>query len=164
MNNQTVMRELIDCCSDLQKIKKEMNRNKLSPANRFLTDYAIIRASGTIEISLKQIITHFCCNSNVPQANQYILSTHEKMSYSIKYNDLLSRLKKFDSHWKTSLKKLVDQDNKRNMHIDRWNSLINERHQIAHGNVTNTTITINNTISYFRSAIKIIRYIDSVIK
>lgn len=47
---------IADCLSELRRVKKQVDKHKTTEMARFLTNYAIIRASGTIEQSYKTIV------------------------------------------------------------------------------------------------------------
>ena len=165
MNNQKADQCLRQCQYDLLVIQKTIKANQFAPINSFLCSHAIVRASGAIEMSLKAILIDFCSCSNVIQTNQYLLNLHQKKSYSISYADLLGQLSKFDDNWKDSLKnKMAHLPNlKEKKYKTSWNSLINERHKIAHGALNSTPISIDNTIKYFLCAKRIIRFLDKVV-
>ena len=124
---------LDDCADELQKIKKRIDKNQFDDMVMFLQRYAIIKACGTVESVIKNMIAdHVDANTN-PEIQHYI-ATNVRDSSKVKQHGTE----------KTSL-----------------NSLVQLRNDFAHGLSPNTTI--NTIIRYFNDSRVIVTLVDETL-
>jgi len=162
MNNVDAEQLLNECQAELDSIKGLLNN--LSPFDSivpYLTKYALIKSSGTIEQSYKVIIADFCDHKQNQQVKTYIQNTFRNGSRNPSYENICKSLAEFDSTWNTDFKKQIG--NKKNSGKLRTSlkSLNEARNEFAHGGSPNITFT--SIYEYFDDATKIIEILDRIV-
>jgi hypothetical protein len=163
MNNTKALQLIADCNTELNDIKGIMK--KISPFDNtipYLTNYAIIKACGTIEQSFKTIIADYCQKGQNAQVTNYIHNTFRESSLNPSYDNICRSLSAFDAIWHDSFKKRVSSRKNKDKLITSLKSLNQARNTFAHGNTT--TISFRSVVQYFNDSLKIIRVLDMVIK
>lgn len=148
--------KLDDCADELQKIKRRIDKDQFDEIVMFLQRYAIIKACGTIEFVVKNMIAdHVDANTN-PEIQNYITANVRDSSTNPKTGNISSLLGEFSPEiWKK------DFDDKLKVHTEEkgsLNSLVQLRNDFAHGRSPNTTI--NTIILYFNHSRTIITLIE----
>lgn len=151
--------KLDDCADELQKIKKRIDKNQFDEMVMFLQRYAIIKACGTIESVVKNMIAdHVDANTN-PEIQNYISTNVRESPANPKTGKISDLLGEFSSGvWKTNFDEKVKQHGEEKVSL---NSLVQLRNDFAHGLSPNTTI--NTIIRYFDHARTIITLVDETL-
>lgn len=161
MNNQNAFSSLNNCNQELYKIKKIIEvfgqDHNIVP---FLTNYAVIKCCGTIEICFKTIISDF--HDTLPhQAKKYIQNTFLMSSKNPNKSNICDSLNKFDENWKKEfISKLVAEIHANKIESS-LSSLNSARNELAHGG--NPTVSFNSLLIYFEDSKRIIEILDEVI-
>lgn len=162
MNNAEVAQDLLACDAELNHVQEIItNLGVTSPIVPYLTKYAVIRACGSIETSFKAVIADYCSYSSTRQIKRYIDRRVREGSANPTFENILKFLFDFDADWKVAFKtKLNTEPNKSNLLLS-LQSLVNARNDFAHGG--NPTASINDVITYFGHAKRVIEIIDLVV-
>ena len=154
---------IVDCTSELNDIDSKISSlESLDKTKAYLTQYALIKACGTLEIVYRSIVADFFDKSNLKQVPKYIEKTVRKGSMSAKYENMCNLLGKFDDDWVKDFKDLVEKHPYSQKIISSSNSLVNNRHQLAHGR--NPTATFQDIFGYYNDTLELIKIMDSVVK
>ena len=162
MNNIRAAQLIADCKIELNGIRGIINQtNPFDAIIPFLTNYAIIKACGTIEQSFKTIIADFCQTNQNPQVQNYIQNTFRESSQNPSYDNICKSLAAFDTNWKDSFKRRIR--NKANtFKLKTSLKALNEaRNTFAHGNITSVSFT--SVFGYFEDSLVIIETLDRVV-
>ena len=126
---------LSECTDELNDIESRINDlPALDKARCYLTNYALIRACGTVEFVYRSIVADHFSQLGNPRLDTYLDSTIRQGSNSAKYDNMKSLLKKFDPQWSSTFSNLVTvQTTDGQRLISASNSLVANRHQFAHG-------------------------------
>ncbi len=161
MNNLTALESLEDCAAELVRINHVIIA--FGPAHDvvpFLTNYAIIKCCGTIELCFKLIISDF--HNTLPlQAKRYIESTFTNSSMNPTKDNICKSLKQFDLDWNKQFKDMLGADPDNGRLESSLKSLNDARNAFAHG--SNPGVSFNSTVVYFNDARKIIDILDTVV-
>ena len=154
---------LIEACDDeLKDIAGKIEKaSSFDKTIFYLTQYALIKASGTIEFAVKCIVADYCDLSTTSQVQNYIDTTIRNSSMSSKYQNMMSLLKKFDANWGTSFKDKVNAMEDAQKVIQSADSLVNNRHCFAHGK--NTTASFADILQYYNDAKRLLSLLDEVV-
>lgn len=134
----------------------------LDKAKLYLTNYALIKACGTIEFVYRSIVADFFDQSSLSQIHTYIDKTIRSGSMSATYDNMSKLLGKFDDNWKKSFVNLVKQRTDKQKIIDSSNSLVNNRHLFAHGKAP--TASFNDIFQYYQDTLELIKMLNKVVK
>lgn len=154
------LKELIDdCTTELNDIEAKING--LSPLDKtkvYLTKYALIKASGTVEFVYRSIVADWFCQYAVPQLDYYLDNTVRAGSMSATYDNMSKLLGKFDVEWSKDFKKSVEVLPDKNRLIQASNSLVTNRHSFAHGR--EPTATFGEIKQYYHDVLILIDELD----
>lgn len=156
MNNKYSL-ILDDCENELNNIQKWINGNRLDSNVKYLTAYAVIKASGTIELVLKRLLFDVVSVGSTVEARNYF--THNIIDASFnpspdKINRILDRL---SSEWSTQFRDII----RGSQGKSQLNSLVGLRNSFAHG--TSITVTIAEVIEYYNSGKLILEQLETVL-
>lgn len=161
MNNQEAQDNIDKCLEELQRIYHLVEgHGGTSPIVPFLTNYAIVRACGTIEFSFKTIISDSLSGHSTQIAN-YIDHTIRNSSMNPSRENISKTLKKFDETWNTEFK------NRINTHPDSArikssiDSLNSSRNSFAHGDPLSASF--EDIRNYFNDSVIIIQILDDIV-
>ena len=70
--NDDEKRVLEDCNLEIQRIKNWINNNKLDSNVKFLVSYAVIKASGSIELVFKSMINTFLSQNCIDETKVFL--------------------------------------------------------------------------------------------
>ena len=151
---------LDDCSDELEKIKTRINKDQFDDMVKFLQRYAIIKACGTIEYVVKNMIAdHVDVGSNSELQN-YISVKVRESSTNPTTGNISNLLGEFSSTgWKRKF------DTELVNHLEEkasLNSLVQLRNDFAHGK--SPTIGILNIIKYYDHARSIVLLVEMVLK
>ncbi|CAN2040372.1 RiboL-PSP-HEPN domain-containing protein [Candidatus Magnetomoraceae bacterium gMMP-15] len=163
MNNRNAKQLIDECNEELNQLKNTIKKlgtfNNIVP---FLTKYAIIKVSGTIEQSFKIIIADFCNQSNIQQTKNYVDNTFRNSSLNPSLDNIYRSLKIFDKEWNKKFKLLLNNEPNFSKLKTSIRSLNNLRNSFAHGG--NPKTTIDDIIEYFNDSCIIIQLLDNVVR
>ena len=152
-----------ECTIELNDISSRMGKlPPLDKARLYLTNYALIKACGTVEFVYRSIVADFFDQSSLSQIHTYIDKTVRSGSMSATYDNMSKLLGKFDDNWKLSFVNLVKQRANKQKIIDSSNSLVNNRHLFAHGKAP--TASFNDIFQYYQDTLELIKMLDTVVK
>ena len=157
------LQDMISACStELADIGNKMaNLAPLDKTKSYLTQYALIRACGTIEFVYRSIVADFFDQFGVDQIETYIDKTVRRGSMSCTYDNMRSLLGKFDDSWSNNFKRLVNQHPDGQRMMSSVNSLVTNRHLFAHGRPP--TATFSDICQYYQDGLSLIGLFDSVV-
>lgn len=144
------------CASELQKIKVRIDKDKFDEMVMFLQRYSIIKACGTIETVVKNLIADHVDDGTSSEIQNYIQKKVRESSTNPSTGNISALLGEFSSQeWKVNFDEKVAQHGSEKGSL---NSLVQLRNDFAHGNSPNTTI--NTIIKYFDDARVIITLVE----
>lgn len=145
--------------TELQEIKKwiDSGRNKFDSKTRYLISYAVIKASGTVEVVFKNIIYDFL-SENVKEETAFYI---EKMILDSSCNPNIGNMSNILQNISVDFKKKFDDKVKQSGKKDKINSLVQLRNDFAHGE--SITVSIETVITYFEAAKDIILILNEVV-
>ena len=156
--NQDDKRILEDCDSEIEIIKKWIDNHKLDSNVKFLVSYAVIRASGSIEVVFKSMISTFLSQNCIKETKQYLAKNIVESSANPSPTMIKKFLEKFDSdRTKEFEDKLKGTQEKGDL-----TSLVNLRNNIAHGQPIPSTIT--EVESYYLSGKMVLQTLEQILK
>lgn len=160
--NVNVQNLLNDCGNELNKIDQIINSlGPLDQTRAFLTKYALIKTSGTLEYAYRSIIADHFSQYNIPQIDTYLNISIRESPSSVKYDNICTILGKFDVNWKNNFKTTITSRRDGNQLIQASNSLVNNRHAFAHGK--EPTATLNDIKQYYNDIIIMINELDQIV-
>ncbi len=163
MKNKNVQKAVEDCKQELKRIADDIRKvGKTASLVPYLNKYALIRACGTVELSIKTIIVEHCEIGANPPTKSFLSRNIKDRGRNFKYEDICKYLKEFDPDWAKNFKLAVDTYSNKQDIIASMTSLIDARNQFAH--CGNPTASIVDVKKYFRNACRIIYCIDKVVK
>lgn len=160
--NSVLTTLITDCTNELSDIKNKVDA--LPPLDKtkiYFTNYALIKACGTVEYVYRGIIADFVENGASQQIVKYIDATIRNGSMSPTYDNMCGILVRFDDNWLSTFKIRVNRRTDRNKIISSSNSLVTNRHAFAHGK--NSTATLVEIIDYYQDVVKLIYELDAVV-
>lgn len=154
--------QLQDCTNELLDIEQKINSlSGFDKTKIYLTNYALIKACGTIEFVYRSIVADFFAGSSFSQIHTYLDNTVRKGSMSATYTNMCSLLGKFDDSWKANFKAAVEGHPDKNKMISSANSLVNNRHTFAHGRVPSATF--QDIHNYYKDVLVMVALFDAVV-
>lgn len=147
-----------ECTAELNDISSRIGKlPPLDKARLYLTNYALIKACGTVEFVYRSIVADFFDQSSLSQIHTYIDKTVRSGS-----DNMGKLLGKFDDNWKKTFVNLVKQRGDKQKIIDSSNSLVTNRHLFAHGK--SPTASFNDIFQYYHDTLELINMLDMVVK
>ncbi|MBN2058368.1 MAG: hypothetical protein JW782_06200 [Candidatus Saganbacteria bacterium] len=125
----------------------------------FLSKYAIIRACGSVERSIKKIIYDKAAASTTIETKKYLENTIIESSMNPSLYNIRKLLNKFGDEWSSEFNSRMSSITKKEQ--DSLQSLVDLRNEFAHGG--NPTATASNIREYFEDSIKIVELLDNII-
>ena len=152
-----------DCTSEIADIENRiLNMPALDKEVRYLTNYTLIKVSGTLEFVYRSIVADYFTKYADSKVDTYIDSTIRNGPMSAKYEQMCNLLSKFDDSWCKSFKNIVSSTPNSNQLISSSNSLVTNRHCFAHGKAP--TATFMDIKQYYQDVLQLIHLFDSVVK
>lgn len=118
--------------------------------------YLCVLAAGLLENSLKAIYSDFVRGSASPQVANFATSMLENIQ-NPKAQRFVETARAFNPEWARDLEAFLDSES--GVRKDAIDSIMNNRHQIAHGR--NTSISVARVREYLRRAIEVIDYVET---
>lgn len=154
--------QLQQCKAELDNIDSIIRSSPLDKNVPYLTMYALIKSCGTIEYVFKSIVADYFSISTIPQIHTYIDNTVREGYSSPKYDNICRLIRKFDDKWTKAFKQNIEDHPNKNKIIDSINSLVNNRHQFAHGK--NPTVSFKEIQNYYSDSVEVLNILDAVVK
>ena len=163
MINQNVKKNLKECMTELRDIEKILNSNSMyfNRITKYLTNYAIIKACGTIEFSIKCLIADYFSENQSEYINNFLSTKVRDCSANPDISFIHNMIKSFDEDANKKFKRKLNEDINKDRLIQSLNSLKTERNSLAHGKAT--TISLINVLEYFKDSKKIISILDEIL-
>lgn len=151
------IRRLDDCKVELDNIRMWINSNPLHSNVRYLVSYAVVKASGTIEIVLKSMVYDYLAEGAKVPTQAYLTKMVVDSSCNPNTGNISKMLEQIDVAKKTSFENSI----KGSTQKGDLNSLVNLRNDIAHGRVI--SVTIGTVIKYFESGRSILEKLEQIL-
>lgn len=161
MNNVEALEVLDSCATELESIKALLyGLGEGARPSPYLKKYAVIRATGSIEIGFKQIIADKVDEGSEVQVKNFIKRKIRESSCNPKLSMIENMLSEFDGRWRDKFDELLSLENKPALK-GSLTELVNARNEFAHGGAPD--IDIVHTINYFEDGKKILEILDEVV-
>lgn len=154
VNNQNI----IDCQSDLEKVKKFVLANPLESVCQYLICYSVVRACGTIEVVAKEIIFNYLSNGAARETINYLEKQIVESSWNPSCGKIQNILDTINPSWSQRFQALTNGTKEKS----DLKSLVNLRNDFAHGQAI--TATIENIEDYFNGSCIILDKLTKVIE
>ena len=152
-----------DCTSEITDIEAKIQTlPAMDKEVRYLTNYALIRTSGTVEYVYRSIVADYFSRLSDSRVDTYLDSTVRKGSMSAKYEQMCNLLNRFDSNWCKDFKRVVKADPNGEKMIAASKSLVTNRHNFAHGR--NPTATFMDIKQYYQDVLQLISLFDMIVR
>lgn len=160
---KTELQDLIDeCTAEINDIEARIAEMRpLDKEVRYLTHYALIKASGTAEFVYRSIVADYFSILSDSRIDTYLDAAIRQGSMSAKYGMMCTLLNKFDEQWQSSFKSAVKAHPNSQRIIAASDSLVANRHAFAHGKTP--TATFNDIKTYYLDVLELIKIFDSVV-
>jgi hypothetical protein len=154
---------LDECAAELDDIEVRIDSlPSLDKGIRYFTNYALIKACGTVEFVYRSIVADHFSNLENSRIDTYLDTTIRKGSMSAKYDMMRNLLGKFDEQWKKDFQEAVNARSDKNKLIAASDSLVTNRHAFAHGK--SPTATFLDIKQYYIDVVELIRILDSTVR
>lgn len=161
MNNLEAQDSIDKCLNELNRIYHVVEGlGGTSPIVPFLTNYAIVRACGTIEFSFKTIISD-SISGHSTQISNYIDHTIRNSSMNPSRDNISKTLKKFDEAWNTEFKDRLNSHPDSARIKSSIDSLNSSRNSFAHGDPL--TSSFDDIRNYFNDSVIVIGILDEIV-
>lgn len=161
MKNE-LQNQIAECNAELADISVKIDA--LSPLEKsqvYFTNYALMKACGTVEFVYKSIVADYFDRSSLTQVHTYIDKNVRQSSMSATYDNMSKLLGKFDDSWRDGFKNAVQIRPDCHKLIDSSKSLVNNRHLFAHGKPI--IATFNEIKVYYQDVLILINILDSIV-
>lgn len=151
--------QLDDAMQELKCIREWINKdkNKFDVKTKYLVSYAVVKASGSIEVVFKKMVFDFLSLNVRSETSQYL----EKMILDSSCNPNTGNMSNMLQNISTEKRSIFDHRVKVSEKKDKLNSLVQLRNDFAHGD--NINISIDTVITYFDAGENILNILDGVI-
>lgn len=149
---------LKDCRIELENIQRWITANPMDSNVRYLTSYAVIKASGTIENVLKRIIFDTLSDGAKDETKNYLTKSIMDASYNPSPGQIYKLLEKINTDWKQQFESFIRGSNQKG----ELKSLVELRNSFAHG--SSITASIRDVVNYFNAGIWILERLCDVVE
>ena len=149
---------LKDCRIELENIKRWIATNPMDSNVRYLTSYAVIKASGTIENVLKQIIFDTLSDGAKDETKNYLTKSIMDASYNPSPGQIYKLLERINTDWKQQFESFIHGSNQKG----ELKSLVELRNSFAHG--SSITASIRDVVNYFDAGVWILEKLCDVVE
>lgn len=116
--------------------------------------YLCVVVSGYIESAIRQLMTLYSTDKSSPAVARYV-SVQIKWFQNAKFEEILALLRSFEPKWESDLLAVVDEEHKAAI-----NSIIGNRHAIAHGD--SSSVTISSLKDWYKKANEVVDVLISL--
>lgn len=156
--NGSYLQILRDCEIEICNIQQWITDNSLNSNVRYLTSYAVIKACGTIEYVLKQIIYDHLSNGANEEAKAYFNKNIIEASFNPSPGQIYKLLEKINGTWRKGFESEIRGTNQKG----QLQSLVDLRNSFAHGSVI--TASINDVGNYFGAGMWVLQKLEEVMQ
>lgn len=117
--------------------------------------YLCVLVYGLIEISVREIISDYAKSRSTPEIANFVKWRVSRV-WDWDMDEILNTIGRFDSTFKNDLEEAIDQE-----HKDALNSVVGNRHKIAHGD--SVSLTFASTQEYYGKVIEVLEMIEDKI-
>ena len=149
---------LKDCRIELENIQRWITANPMDSNVRYLTSYAVIKASGTIENVLKRIIFDTLSDGAKDETKNYLTKSIMDASYNPSPGQIYKLLEKINTDWKQQFESFIRGSNQKG----ELKSLVELRNSFAHG--SSITASIRDVVNYFNAGVWILERLCDVVE
>lgn len=149
---------LKDCRIELENIQRWITANPMDSNVRYLTSYAVIKASGTIENVLKRIIFDTLSDGSKDETKNYLTKSIMDASYNPSPGQIYKLLEKINTDWKQQFESFIRGSNQKG----ELKSLVELRNSFAHG--SSITASIRDVVNYFNAGVWILERLCDVVE
>ena len=161
MNNVDVSQILRECTEELGNIRALLiGLGDAAHPTPYVKKYAVIRATGAIEIGFKKIISDKVDDGCNVQVKNFIKKKVRESSFNPKLGLIENILIEFDQRWNEKFDELLALEDKPALK-GALTELVNARNEFAHGG--NPDVDIEKTISCFENGCKVLEILDEVV-
>ena len=125
---------------------------------RYLTSYAVIKASGTIENVLKQIIFDTLSDGAKDETKNFLTKSIMDASYNPSPGQIYKLLERINTDWKQQFESFIHGSNQKG----ELKSLVELRNSFAHG--SSITASIRDVVNYFDAGVWILEKLCDVVE
>lgn len=147
-------RKIDDCCNELTNIKSWIDKNPLDSNVRYLAAYAVVKASGTIEVVFKSMIYDVLADKVKLETQNYLTKMVIESSCNPSTGNMSNLLDQLDTQRKIKFNNMI----KGKTEKSDLNSLVSLRNDVAHGRTMNSSI--NTVKKYFESGVFILEKLE----
>ncbi len=119
--------------------------------------YFCVRTAGILENGITEIYSEYVVRTSSRPVANYASSRLAHIQ-NPKSQRFLETARSFDAHWAATLESFLDDDGRK----DAIDSIMNVRHQIAHGQ--NVSITIARISEYLQKAEDVLEFIETQVR
>ena len=161
MRNRDVERQLEACSRELEGIQQFLaGMGDAATPTPYMKRYAVIRASGAIEVGFKEISSEKVDADCAIQVKNFIKKKIRENSVNPRLGQIQSILFEFDGRWGRKFEELIGLGDKPR-YSGALSHLVNARNEFAHGGTPN--IDIASTIDYFNGGVEVLKILDQVV-
>ena len=147
-----------DCRIELENIQIWITANPMDSNVRYLTSYAVIKASGTIENVLKRIIFDTLSDGAKDETKNFLTKSIMDASYNPSPGQIYKLLEKINTDWKQHFESFIQGSNQKG----ELKSLVELRNSFAHG--SSITASIRDVVNYFNAGVWILERLCDVVE
>ena len=155
--NGSYAQKLAECTIELNHIQDLINRNPLDSKVKYLTSYAVIRASGTIEQVLKEMLFDAITVGSSDEAKTYFNRHIVEASFNPSIKKISNLLPQMSRQWNQDFLSRTNGSTQK----EQLDSLVDLRNSFSHGN--EITTSIGDVVNYFDSGKWILEQLGEVI-
>ena len=156
--NGNHVQTLRDCQIEIDNIQRWITNNNLDSNVRYLTSYSVIKACGTIEYILKQIIYDHLSQGANEEAKTYFSKSIIEASFNPSPGQIYRILEKINGTWRRDFENVIKGTNQKG----QLKSLVDLRNSFAHGSMI--TASINDIKNYYSAGVWILDKLDEVMQ
>lgn len=161
MNNNEVAEQLQSCSQELEGIRQLLvGMGDGANPTPYMRRYAVIRASGAIEVGFKKIIADRVDANCAIQARNFIKKKIRDSSLNPKLGQIENILSEFDPRWRKKFEEQIGLGDKPKFNT-ALTKLVSARNEFAHGGSPNLDIAL--TIECFEGGCEVLRILDQVV-
>jgi hypothetical protein len=119
--------------------------------------YFCVRVAGVIENGVAEIFSEFVVRTSARQVGNYA-SSRLRTVQNPNTEKIITIAQSFDAHWASALIKYLEENGRK----DAIDSVMNNRHQIAHGK--DVGVTVASVREYFVKSIEVLEFIEAQVR
>jgi len=152
---------LLECESELNSIRALLiGIGEAALPTPYIKKYAVIRATGILEIGFKTIIADRVDRDSHQQLKNFVAKKIRNSSTNPRLEAMENLLKEFDAQWRTRFKEKVAFSDKPALE-NALNKLVDTRNSFAHGGIQ--VLAIEDTLLFFQHGCEILRILDETV-